>query len=71
MDPRISTLANWLARKAVKEEWRAENRIVQTIPTREVAMVARAYLDAHPAELIAEATSLCAELSINAPKRRR
>jgi hypothetical protein len=51
----LMTIARWLARKAVKAEWRAEGRKVQYIDIREITAATNQYLGEHKAELIREA----------------
>jgi hypothetical protein len=51
----LMTLARWLARKAVKQEWRAQGRKVQYIPTSEITAAANLYLLKHRRELMKQA----------------
>jgi hypothetical protein len=57
------TLAHWLARKAIKAQWRAQG--LRPYEASELAKAARAYLDDHP-ELVEQAKATlarCANLS--------
>lgn len=49
------TTANWLARKAIKAQWRAEGRKVHYIEPSELAKAAKAYVSEHRAELLEQA----------------
>jgi hypothetical protein len=49
------TLARCLARKAVKEEWRAQGRKVQYIHPSEITKASNRYLEEHRNELMMEA----------------
>jgi hypothetical protein len=66
------TLAHWLARKAIKAQWRARGLRLQTIEPSELTRAARAYLGSHP-ELVEQAKAClarCANLSSDAQKSR-
>ncbi len=67
MNGSVMTLARWLARKAVRGEWRSQGRRLAHVPLAELTHAARAYLASHP-ELIEEARVRCAELSKSAPR---
>jgi hypothetical protein len=49
------TLAHWLARKAIKAQWRAQGRKVHYIEAAQLAKAASAYLSEHRAELLEQA----------------
>ena len=51
----LLSLARWLARKAVKAEWKAEGRKVQYIEAKEITAAANAYLALRKSELMKEA----------------
>ena len=51
----VVTLARWLARKAVKEEWRRAGRKVQYLSPGELTAAANAYFALRKAELLREA----------------
>jgi hypothetical protein len=51
----LITIARWLARKAVKEEWKAQGRKVQYIDIRELTQATNTYLVSHRKELLREA----------------
>jgi hypothetical protein len=64
----VFTLARWLARKAVKAEWRAQGLRLQSFQPKELNMAAATYLDQHRDDLVTQA---CAYLERFAQKRRR
>jgi hypothetical protein len=51
----LITIARYLAKRAVKAEWRAEGRKVQYIDIREITAASNQYLREHKAELMKEA----------------
>jgi hypothetical protein len=51
----LLSLARWLARKAVKAEWRAQGRKVQYIDASEITEASNIYLTLHRNELLKEA----------------
>jgi hypothetical protein len=51
----LITIAKYLAKRAVKTEWRAQGRKVQYIDIREIAKATDNYLGEHKAELLREA----------------
>jgi hypothetical protein len=51
----LLTIARYLAKQAVKAEWRAQGRKVQYIPVKELSIASNLYLLTHRAELIREA----------------
>jgi hypothetical protein len=51
----LITIARYLAKRAVKDEWRAQGRKVQYIDIREITAASSQYLREHKAELIKEA----------------
>jgi hypothetical protein len=55
MPMHLITLARWLARKAVKAQWRLQGRQVKYIPIQEITEASNQYLVLHRNELIREA----------------
>jgi hypothetical protein len=51
----LITIARYLAKRAVKAEWKAEGRKVQYIQAREITAASNQYLREHKAELLREA----------------
>ena len=51
----VLTLARWLARKTIKEKWRAQGRKVEYIPAAELTSEANLYLALNKARLMQEA----------------
>jgi hypothetical protein len=51
----LITIARYLAKRAVKAEWRVEGRKVQYIDIREITQASNSYLREHKAELMKEA----------------
>jgi hypothetical protein len=51
----VMILARWLARKAVKAEWKAQGRKVQYIDASEITEASNVYLVLHRNELMKEA----------------
>ena len=51
----VMTLARWLARKAVKAEWKAMGRKLQYEEAREIAAASNVYFMEHRNELLEEA----------------
>jgi hypothetical protein len=51
----LITIARYLAKRAVKAEWRAQGRKVQYIQAREITKASNIYLLRHKAELLREA----------------
>jgi hypothetical protein len=51
----VMTEAKRLARNAVKAQWQAQGRKVPWVPNSELVEAAKAYLDAHQAELVSQA----------------
>jgi hypothetical protein len=51
----LITIARWLARKAVRAEWKAEGRKLNYIPVKELSTASIRYLREHRAELLREA----------------
>jgi len=51
----LITIARYLAKRAVKTEWRAQGRKVQYIDIREITNATNTYLGEHKAELLREA----------------
>jgi hypothetical protein len=51
----LITIARYLAKRAVKTEWKAQGRKVQYIEAREITKASDLYLLRHKAELIKEA----------------
>jgi hypothetical protein len=53
--PEVITLARWLAKKAIKAEWRATGRRPEYIEARELSAAANVYFADYRNELIDEA----------------
>jgi hypothetical protein len=51
----LVTIARYLARKAIRAEWKAEGRKVQYIDIRELTQASNFYLREHKAELMKQA----------------
>ena len=70
--PHITIWARQLAKREVKEQWRAQGLKPQYIEPCELARAAKAYLDSHP-ELIEQARAAlarCANLSTRAQRKK-
>jgi hypothetical protein len=57
------TLARYLARKAIKAQWRAQGLKVHCIEARDLANATAAYLAEHRAELVAQAQAQLCKIS--------
>jgi len=64
----VFTLARWLARKAVKAEWRDQGLRLQSIEPGELNSAAAAYLEEHRGDLFAQARAYLERI---AQKRKR
>jgi hypothetical protein len=58
--PMERTLAEWMARKRIKEQWRASGRHPYDLRTADLRRAAEFYLFQHTSELMAEVAALIA-----------